>query len=52
MSDNEKRFVICKICKQKVKARKSNNWAGFPIQHNNPETGDKCHGFFEEGLVV
>lgn len=46
-------YMICNICKQKVRARKGDSYNGsFPVDHQNPETKDRCHGFYVGGHLV
>ena len=52
MCENSGRDIVCKICGERVKARKSTEYSGYPKQHKNLASGDNCHGFFGEGLVV
>ena len=45
--------MICNICKQRVQVRVMDNFNGhLPVVHENPETKDKCHGFYEGGHLV
>lgn len=47
-----KEYMICNICKQKVGIRKENGYECFPVQHQRIDGKDNCHGFFEEGFKV
>ena len=45
------KYMICNICKKKVRIRKDNAYGYFPVQHLRVDGKDNCHGFFVEGFL-
>ncbi len=47
---SQKPNVRCVVCGEIVRIRKRNDYSCWPAQHVNPETQDKCHGFYRESF--